>query len=180
MIIEIGTSDFRTLAGKENGLFIEPVKEYFDRLPNCTKENVAISNYDGEINLYYIPSKVIEIESIPNWVRGCNSVNSIHPTILLYGWQNFVKGEVVKVVRIKSLIEKYDIKQIDVLKIDTEGHDSVILNDFLDTVDILPKTIQFECNVLSDTKEINKLLYRLERLNYSCNQVKDDYICRLK
>ena len=40
-IVEIGTSDFRTEAGKTNGLFIEPIKEYFDRLPKCLKENIC-------------------------------------------------------------------------------------------------------------------------------------------
>ena len=43
MIVEIGTSDFRTKAGEVDGLFIEPVKSYFDRLPDCNKENIAIS-----------------------------------------------------------------------------------------------------------------------------------------
>ena len=54
MIIEIGTSDFRTQAGKVDGIFIEPVKYYFDRLPECRKENIAISNYEGEIDIYYL------------------------------------------------------------------------------------------------------------------------------
>lgn len=177
MIIEIGTSDFRTEAGKVDGIFIEPVKEHFDSLPECKKENVAVSNYEGEINLFYIPSATIEREQLPNWVRGCNSVGEPHPTIVKNDWQKFCRGEVVKVVRIKSIIDKYQVKKIDFLKVDTEGHDCVILNDFLDTVDIMPKKIQFENNVLSDPKQVNDLVLRLEKIGYKCKQVKFDMIC---
>jgi hypothetical protein len=81
MTIEIGTSDFRTQAGLVEGIFIEPVKYYFDRLPVCNKMNVAVSNTDGEINIYYIPAEVIEQHNLPKWLRGCNSVNEIHQTV---------------------------------------------------------------------------------------------------
>lgn len=179
MLIEIGTSDFRTEAGNVDGLFIEPVKEHFDRLPPCRKENVAISNREGLIEIFYIPTETIHKELLPNWVRGCNSVGSIHPTILKNGWAKFVTVDVVKVVRIKSLIDKYDIKHIDTLKIDTEGHDCVILNDFLDTVPIRPKTIQFENNVLSRSVDVENTVKRLEEIGYICKQVKFDMVCVL-
>ncbi len=179
MIIEIGTSDFRTNAGKRNGIYIEPVKEHFDRLPECQKENVAISNYEGEIVLFYIPSEVIRRENLPNWVRGCNSVAEPHPTLVVNGWFQFCKEETVQVVRIKSIIDKYEVKEIHFLKIDTEGHDCIILNDFLDTVDIKPKTIQFENNVLSDPQEVKKVVNRLVKKGYNCKQSNFDMICEL-
>lgn len=179
MIIEIGTSDFRTQAGKVNGLFIEPVKEYFDRLPECNKENVAISSYEGEIELYYIPSYIIETVGLPDWLRGCNSVGKMHDTVVKSGWSGYCVSESVKVVRIKSLIDKYKIAFIDLLKIDTEGHDCIILNDYLDTVDILPRVIQFENNVLSNKEDVNKVVVRLEDLGYQCKQVHFDIICKL-
>lgn len=181
MIVEIGTSDFRTEAGKEYGLFIEPVKEHFDRLLKCLKENVAVSNYEGEIDIYYIPSSVIESEGLPQWVRGCNSINKPHPTLFDLGYYHlgYIVCDKVKVVRIKSLLDKHEIKRIDLLKIDTEGHDCIILNDFLDTVDIKPKVIQFESNVLSSFTDIMRIVKRLEDKGYSCSQVKHDMICKL-
>lgn len=179
MIIEVGTSDFRTQAGKVEGLFIEPVKEHFERLGDCLKENVAVSNYEGEIDIYYIPLKVIQDKVLPNWVRGCNSVGSIHPTVEDMGWSQYVVKDTVKVVRIASLIAKHGINQIDFLKIDTEGHDTIILNDFLDTVDIKPNKIQFEFNVLSNPKQVGDLINRLTDLGYNCRQVKHDIVCEL-
>lgn len=179
MIIEIGTSDFRTQAGKVDGLFIEPVREHFDRLPICRKENVAISNKEGSIEIYFIPLKYIQRHNLPNWIRGCNSIGKIHPTIIDYGFEQYIQVDIVKVVRIATLIKKYDIKKVELLKIDTEGHDTVILNDWLDTVEIMPNTIQFENNSLSKTDEVEKVVNRLQRIGYECEQVEFDMVCKL-
>src|SRR6185503_16476845 len=84
--VEIGTSDFYTLSEGANPddriLAIEPIKYYLDRLPigpNRDKANVAISNYDGEIEMYYVPDDVIQKHNLPRWLRGCNSVGKPHP-----------------------------------------------------------------------------------------------------
>lgn len=179
-IVEIGTSDFRTEAGKLNGLFIEPITEYFNRLPECRKENVAVSNYEGEIDIYYIPSKVIDDKKLPQWLRGCNSVDHVHPTIISTGNQRYCVKNTVPVTRIKTLLDKYGITDIKTLKIDTEGHDYIILNDFLNSCDIKPRKIQFENNSLSDQKETLKLCKRLHQLGYTTFQLKFDMICELK
>lgn len=181
MIVEIGTSDFRSHAfTNQKGLYVEPVKEYFDRLPqDCLKENVAVSNYDGEIDIYHIPSVVIEKRKLPDWLRGCNSVGAPHPTVMKMGLQQYCEISTVQVVRIKDLLHKHGIEGIDLLKIDTEGHDCVILQDFLDTCHQVPQIIQFENNVLSDPAEVARLKIRLQHLGYRCQQIKNDMVCRL-
>ena len=84
--IEIGTSDFDTQIelSDENtvGLTIEPLKFYLDKLPNKSnvkKLQVAISDSDSEIDIYYIPEERIHEYSLPWWVRGSNSVSKPHP-----------------------------------------------------------------------------------------------------
>jgi FkbM family methyltransferase len=178
-IVEIGTSDFRTEAGKTKGLFVEPIKEYFDRLPECIKENVAVSNYSGEIDIYHIPSKTIAANKLPSWLRGCNSVGSIHPTIVKMNLESHVVKNTVKVMRIKELLEKHGIYEIEFLKIDTEGHDCIILNDFLNTCDIKPNKIQFENNELSNHQEIMMICNRLQDLGYNIRKVGFDIIADL-
>lgn len=179
MTIEIGTSDFRTEAGKVEGLFIEPVKEHFDRLPKCNKENIAISNVEGEMEIYYIPSFRIKSENLPNWVRGCNSVGHPHPTLIQMGWGDYIGFDKVKVERIKTVLERHNITEVDFLKIDTEGHDCVILNDWLDTVTIKPTKIQFESNVLSNPDDVIQMIKRLNKIGYKCKVVNFDVICTL-
>jgi FkbM family methyltransferase len=171
-IIEIGTCDFDTQAGVVDGLFIEPVKEYFDRLPaTCRKENVAVSNYTGQIDLYRVPSDVIEQRGLNNWLRGCNSVGKPHPTVEAGVRQGVIPPEcvvktTVPVVRIKDLVAKYNITHIDFLKIDTEGHDAIILNDFFDTLSLRPVSIFFEHNGLVPAQESQALIARLTGLGY--------------
>lgn len=184
MIVEIGTSDFRTQAGKVDGIFIEPVKYYFDKLPKCNKENIAISNYEGEIDIYYLTHEEIKKYNLPDWLRGCNSVNTIHPTthsvLSLAGISiDIVRKDTVKVDRMVNLLERHKVTRIELLKIDTEGHDTVIINDYLDTVDILPKVIQFESNVLSNQSDVLKVCERLHQIGYKTYQHKFDMICEL-
>jgi len=214
MIIEIGTSDFRTQAGQVDGVFIEPVKYYFDRMVEAATdtineemesvlsaiggtatptiahfENVAISDYEGEDEVYSVASWVMSDYNLPQWVRGCSSIHEPHPSAMAAMkeknvpthsdiGQFYFKRETVQVVRIKSIIDKYNITSLDLLKIDTEGHDCIILNDYLNTVEILPKVIQFESNELSDPKEVQKVVERLKPLGYDCKQVKFDMVCK--
>lgn len=184
MIIEIGTSNFATMAGKRDGLFIEPVKPYFDSLPKCRKENVAVSNFEGEVDMYYMNPDDVDALDLPKWLKGCNMMGEPHPTMVdvlrrEYGSISPIKCHKIKVVRIKSLLKKHNIEKVQYLKIDTEGHDCTILNDYLDTVGILPKIIQFENNQLSDQKEIEVITERLTKLGYKMKYSNGDVICRL-
>jgi hypothetical protein len=180
--IEIGTSDFDTLIQKADnntkGLSIEPIKYYLDRLPtkkNCIKENVAISDYNGIITIYYVPTDNIIKYNLPKWVRGCNSVNNIHKGVealllkqKLDPTSIFVNDNVV-VCELSTIIDKYNINGIYYLKIDTEGHDTIILNNYLDTLDSLfklPHKILFESNKLTNAKDINDIINRLILFGY--------------
>ena len=123
MIVEIGTCDFETQAGRADGLFIEPIKYYFDRLPPCRKENVAVSNYTGEIDIYHVAPEDIAAHGLSDWLRGCNSVGRPHAQHAALP-PAIVRVSRVPVVRIKSLLDKHAITEIDRLKMDTEGHDA--------------------------------------------------------
>ena len=54
------------------------------------------------------------------------------------------------------------------LKVDTEGHDAVILNDFFDdaTPQQWPHQIVFESNKLSDSETIHRLIAKLILMGY--------------
>lgn len=178
--IEIGTSDFRTLietTNEEVGLSIEPIKKYLDNLPirnNVTKVNYGVSNFNGTTKIYYVTPENILKYNLPNWVRGCNSINTPHPTVkklLKEKHDNIVTIETIKIVNWKTLITEFNIGGVKLLKIDTEGHDIVILNDYYDNClineDILADIIIFEYNELTDKESANELIDKFKTLGYN-------------
>ena len=83
--IEIGTSSFHALimdcSDETVGLSIEPLQEHLDALPekpNVTKLSAAISDQDGEIDIYHVPLSNIYKHNLPIWVKGSNSVSKPH------------------------------------------------------------------------------------------------------
>lgn len=175
--LEIGTSDFRTEVEKSDavGMSVEPIKYYLDRLPNKennTKVNCAISTDDqeGQIEIYYVPLDIIKAEKLPNWLRGCNSVNGYHPKHKELKVEKFVKKELVPLMSIKSLIEKYNIVSIDYLKIDTEGQDCKILKCLFKYVEnrtlLQPNKITFETNVLSTERDVKEIIQLYKKIGY--------------
>ena len=71
--------------------------------------------------------------------------------------------------KINYILDKYNVSGIYFLKIDTEGHDIVILNSFLDNLPnkhLLPFKILFESNILSKSEDITNIIARLESIGY--------------
>jgi FkbM family methyltransferase len=181
--IEIGTSDFETLIQNCDmtavGLSIDPLQIYLDKLPKkpyVTKVNAAISDSDGEIDCYYVPEHSIKHYNLPDWVRGCNSVGSYHKTVYTMLQQLQLRPEsIIQSIKIPklsicTLLERYHVESCDFLKIDTEGHDCIILENYI-TALLLKKTkparkLQFESNVLSDPVQVDTIIYKLELLGY--------------
>jgi hypothetical protein len=175
--IEIGTSDFDTLiqqATSEVGLSIEPINFYLDRLPerlNVTKVNNAISNMNCIVDVFWIDPKDIENYRLPQWLRGCNSIINPHPTALnelnSRGLRSLYKISKCEAITWSMLVNRYKIESVDMLKIDTEGHDCVIIKNILDSnSNVLPKKISFENNELSNNIEVQSTLNKLYSVGY--------------
>jgi hypothetical protein len=168
--IEIGTSDFAMECTKKNkkGISIEPVKYYFDKIPNKYKFNVAISDVNGKCKVYYIPINIIEKYNLPNWIRGCNSMSKHHPTAIKYLVKNnlplsLIQYDEVDKLSLKQFIDNNNINFFELLKIDTEGHDVIILNEyFKNNPKIIPNKIIFECNELTPTHIVNDFINFME------------------
>lgn len=163
--IEIGTSDFRALAfGELRGISVEPVPVYFNALPDragLIRLNVAVSDRSGTCIVYYCDPEVIKARALPNWLRGCNSINAAHPTASGYSvtFPDLVKTKEVQVISIGKLMSNHAVTEVDLLKIDTEGHDCVILKKLLSQKEIpYIREIQFESNVLSNEADVNEVI----------------------
>jgi FkbM family methyltransferase len=159
-----------------NGMFIEPVKQFLDVLPNSntiTKVNVAIGakaeNKTMKIylptysNLQYISSYSLEklkfrndINRVKNaLISGFSTFNDVpteHYDAMLRplkdGFEEIVVQ--VKVITLLDLIKEYDIYEIDHLKIDVEGDEEIILLQIISLLEEnkikINNILQFECN----------------------------------
>jgi len=174
--IEIGTSDFDTLIQSTQGkigLTIEPLLFYLENLPknpSVIKVNCAITDHDGQIDIFYLEPTDIENYDLPGWLRGCNSINEPHPSTMIElrnrGIEHLMKSHTCECLSWKTLVNRYDIESIELLKIDTEGHDCVIINSILNDKSVLPKKIHFEANILTESEIITETLQRLIESGY--------------
>jgi FkbM family methyltransferase len=175
--IEIGTSDFRTLAqttGK--GISIEPVREYFERLPDradLIKINAAISDEIGSGVMHYVQSDFVRSQGLHEWLRGCNSLNAPHFHVQEYcklhgvNYDQLVKCQNITLMRLVDLFAIHDVDEVEFLKIDTEGHDGVIMRSLFD-LEIIPTIhkIQFESNSLMEFDEWEQICRMADERGY--------------
>jgi FkbM family methyltransferase len=179
--IEIGSSDHDTLLDGApidiKGIIIEPVKIYLDRLPNLPnvkKINVAISpdNKEEMVDVYYVPPEIIENNSKYHLtLKGCNRIGEMHKQHILWGMQEYVQSIKVPMVPLYKILKENNVKQIEHLKIDIEGGDSLLLLNFLEylknkTKEYYPKKITFETNELTDQNFVSFVIGEYNKLEY--------------
>jgi FkbM family methyltransferase len=138
---------------KWSGVLIEPVEYLFQRLKkNYTPinddlrlsfEQVAISDELGHKNFYYV--KDFEpTEELPVFLNQQGSFNKAHLDAVKEKFPKIEIGTVaVPCQTVSSIVEKYQPNRIDLIHIDTEGHDFAIVHS-IDFQRLQPKMIYFE------------------------------------
>ena len=185
--IEIGTSNFDTCIQTCNddtvGICVEPLKMYLNDLPNrpqVKKVNCAISNQDGTIPIYFVhPDDIDQYMPEFSGFKGCNSIGEPHPTVQRVlkerNLLHLVRTLKVPLMSFGKLLQTCDVRSIKFLKIDTEGHDVVILQNMLDCYRDLnldmesplwPKTIRFESNILTDSAKVDDIIDQFSGYGY--------------
>jgi hypothetical protein len=95
----------------------------------------------------------IQKHNLPDWIRGCNTVNAVHPVYIGRVPDEIVIKDRVPVYTFTDIISMCNVKSCKYLKMDTEGHDVTILQSYLDCVSggfpLIPK-IQFEANAWTE------------------------------
>jgi len=173
--VEVGACDFDTceqlIKNGWKGLVIEPVKVYFDRLPKYDSiiyENIAIDSNNGHSIIHYIDPKYITENN--KWEKGISSLLSSGGPLNLTNnqhikrYKNPIKQD-IQTYTLNRICEKHNIKNIDFLKIDTEGHDLKVLKS-IDLNNINVKMIKIEhkhliaADIISHLKQYNYLVYQ--------------------
>lgn len=194
--VEIGTSDFDTLIEKAgpdtHGLSVEPIGTYLDRLPNkphVHKLQQAVSDHNGFIYIYYLRPEIIKQLKLPHWIRGCNSVNKPHQTVMqelrkrkIGDAEKLFQVDKVCVTDVATLLAEQNVLSIDLLKLDTEGHDCTILRSLLQACQTnpnwWPRQIKFESNQLSDPTEVSAVCDLFARAGYGVQPGYDTVLTR--
>jgi FkbM family methyltransferase len=184
--LEIGSCDFDNLDHLLDegwaGYFIEPIPVYFESLRGkierpdrkTTFINCAISSEDGSMDMTYIdPSTANE-----QWVRGISHIKAggsrLIPKNKELGY-NIGKAIDVTVpcLTLDTFLKLFNITELDMLRIDTEGHELEILMNYSWT--IKPKSIKIEHKFV----DINILKGILTSQGYDIVTIGDDLYCRL-
>ena len=157
--IEIGTCDFDTcvplLRNGWEGVFVEPVKEYLENVKteagnlssNATFINKAVSSKDGWVN-FAISQKTND------WVRGISHIvgtEFYHEKLLEQPQNKQFLNKITSVpsITLDSIISECNFNTVDYLKIDAQGHDLIILENY--SWSVKPTFIRVEHIHLDDT-----------------------------
>jgi FkbM family methyltransferase len=156
------------------GLYVEPIPYLFEKLksnfptPGNLFENSAISDYNGQIRMLMIDEDAIKSGKVNQCFYGMSAVtppknglgsDGDRETVQKYG-----KEITVPCLTFDALIEKYKIKNFDVLKIDAEGHDWTIFKT-IDLDKYHPSVIRLEWLNLPDQERV-ELTEKLIKYNY--------------
>ena len=185
-VLQIGAMDgvsFDDLSGyvslyKWKGLWVEPMPEMYERLlkhystredyDSLLFENAAISDYDGTIKFVRIPPEVVDSGKVHACFNGMSSIyppkNGLgsefdRPTVEKY-------GETLEVpcITLKNLLSKHNVTEVDLLCIDTEGHDWKVFSQF-DLDKYKPKYIKIEaCNISEEERQ--EVRVKLDKAGY--------------
>ncbi len=133
------------------GILVEPVDYVFGKLKNNYRgfnglifENVAIGEKNGFKKFYML--KKSEGEDIPLWYDEIGSFfkeNVIKHRDRIKDLDKRLITKKIKVLTLKSLLERHKVNRIDFLQIDTEGYDYHILKQ-IPFDKIKPSMIVFE------------------------------------
>lgn len=167
--VELGACDFETLTpllmSGWRGYFIEPIPRYMQllqleiqkqKLNNAIFEQSAITNYDGEIEMVFV-SRPDE-----QWKRGISHIKLKDGQVPQNYTSNLIQhngfnSETINVnaLTLNSFLIKHEIEEIDLMKIDVEGHELIILESY-DWI-IKPKFLKIEHKFVNNLRLINLL-----------------------
>lgn len=193
--VEIGVADFGTLypllENGWSGIMIDPNAELLDNIPdhpNLIKEYVAIDTTEGEEDFLMVQDK--DIFEHPSDIIGMSGFVKTPTPLHDPFFNEYTKVIKVPTARLDDILDKHNVTHIDFLKIDTEGHDGIILRDY--SFRIIPQMIKFEhshfsgldCDVdligMSQkyyTQLYNDLLEMFRKLRYITWVEKGDVYC---
>ena len=159
-----------------HGVCVEPLTDLFQQLvenyrqhQGLSFENVAITEKEEMRLMRRVPPNKVGKDGVPLWAFGASTLT---PEKTRFSRENSsdelnkvlsaaVVSEEVRCISLAALLERHQVKILDVLQIDTEGYDARILKQ-LDFSRYKPALINMEWQWLTslEREEVSGLLHR--------------------
>jgi FkbM family methyltransferase len=161
------------------GFVLEPVLDYFNELkknytnhPLIKTLNLAIHNSENEMTIHRVDPKSASV--LPKYSKGIASFSKEHHISCKIDSKHILE-EKVACVSLENLIKTYNIKNIDLLQIDTEGYDYEIIFN-INFKELKPSIINFEYYITDEKSKVafNKILKLLHENDYEIWQEIND------
>lgn len=163
------------------GLLVEPLPDMFEKLKNnyidrgnLVFENAAITEQEGLAEITRIPEANVGQEC-PAWADG---ISTLKPDIHIVNQDDDLRAyseqEPIRTTTFETLVNKHNLRKIDILQIDAEGYDKEVF-DQVWTANFRPSLIKIEVNYLTYVA-IKGLKAMLETHKYNCFFERDDMI----
>jgi len=167
-------------------LFVEPIPSFYKNLiQNYGKahrfkfECAAVSDVAGNFNFYYLSPEARG--AAQQWHEYFDLVGSLDRSHVVKALadetvrlERFIVETQVPVITLKMLLDKWDIRRVDVLVVDAEGYDWKIVCQAI-KMGLRPEVILFEhSNLLPEER---KEVFRLLGDEYHIDDVGIDFLC---
>src|SRR6266436_768500 len=181
-----GDDEFTNLRKRHGwlGVMVEPQQEVFAelvRLNSCDGlyfEQVAISDHECELPMYKISfseadwahtlasfdRQIIKRSIDDGWIARCAAAEGIVPPKSTGDW---VTTETVCCITLQKLLDKYQLTNLDLLILDTEGHDYEIIKQ-METLQHKPRALVFEHKFFS-ARDLRACVKTLRAWGYKLN-----------
>jgi FkbM family methyltransferase len=171
------------------GILVEPLADVYAELvstyqghSNLRFENAAVSESAEKQKMYRIPIGAVASGAAPDWAVGISSLYRDRNALGGHRVssddyrriQHLITETEVNCIPFDRLVTKHGVDRIDVLQIDTEGHDYHILKQ-VDFSRFLPILIYFEAYNLP-ANELAASLELLKAHGYTCYRYPDDIL----
>lgn len=153
------------------GLLVEPIQEFCNVLPNSNTVHIectAITDYDGILEMNIDAGGYTDLQYFPiSMLLDGKHRDRLIQRYKIYGTESIKycnqlnEKRTVRCMKVETLLQKYDITEVDQLKIDVEGHEDVVLTQVIELLRKgklqIHERIIFEYNSLSDKEKLDKL-----------------------
>jgi FkbM family methyltransferase len=157
--LEIGASDFETLLPLSTqgwrGFIVEPIPTYASYLKDHAQREgldveiieAAVTTCDGIVEMYEC------LDRAAQWKRGMSHmVNQSGTKLLELADNKHIRRQTISVagIRLDTLIESLKLEHIDFLKMDIEGHEADVIDDY--SWSVKPRLIKMEHKHIDDQR----------------------------